>query len=82
LRGSLAALAGILVFPVVLSVMLTALFLNDAHIEKVQHAMGAVAAAAAGLVIGAAFASRPPLSRKRATSRSRSARRGGAIRNH
>src|ERR1700742_2575405 len=53
-KGSLAALAGILVAPAALSVMLASLFLRYAHVAKVEHAMAAVAAAAAGLVIGTA----------------------------
>ena len=63
-RGSLAALAGIQVAPAILSVILTSLFLKYAHIEKVQHAMGAVAAAAAGLVIGSALKMAEPVVRK------------------
>lgn len=63
-KGSLAALAGILVAPAILSVILTSLFLNYAHVGKVQHAMGAVAAAAAGLVIGSALKMAEPVVRK------------------
>ncbi len=53
-RGSLAALAGIVVAPACLSVLLAALFLRYAAVPQVAHGMAAVAAAAAGLVIGTA----------------------------
>jgi chromate transporter len=53
--GSLAALAGIVVAPAMIAVGLAALFLRYAAIPEVSHAMGAVAAAAAGLVIGTAI---------------------------
>jgi chromate transporter len=60
-KGSLAALAGIIVAPAILSVALAALFLKYAYVDKVQHAMGAVAAAAAGLVMGAALKMAEPV---------------------
>jgi chromate transporter len=63
-KGSLAALAGILGMPAALSVVLAALFLKYAAIPQVAHAMGAVAAAAAGLVIGAALKMAEPIFRK------------------
>jgi chromate transporter len=63
-KGSLAALAGILVAPAIVSVMLAALFLHYAQVPQVQHAMGAVAAAAAGLVIGTAIKMAEPVIRK------------------
>jgi chromate transporter len=63
-KGSLAALAGILGLPAALSVVLAALFLRYASVPQVAHAMGAVAAAAAGLVIGAALKMAEPVFRK------------------
>jgi chromate transporter len=63
-KGSLAALAGILAVPAALSVVLAALFLHYAAVPQVAHAMGAVAAAAAGLVIGAALKMAEPVFRK------------------
>src|SRR6185312_7826369 len=52
---------GILALPATLSVVLAALFLKYAAIPQVAHAMGAVAAAAAGLVIGAALKMAEPV---------------------
>jgi chromate transporter len=63
-KGSVAALAGIVVAPACLSVMLAALFLRSAGVAQVQHAMGAVAAAAAGLVIGTAVKMAEPVVKK------------------
>lgn len=63
-KGSLAALAGIVAAPAILSVALAALFLKYAYVEKVQHAMAAVAAAAAGLVIGTALKMADPVIKK------------------
>jgi chromate transporter len=63
-RGAAAALAGIVVAPAALSVVLAALFLRYAEVPKVRHAMGAVAAAAAGLVIGSAIKMAGPVVRK------------------
>jgi chromate transporter len=63
-RGSVAALTGILAAPAALSVVLAALFLKYASIPQVSHAMGAVAAAAAGLVIGTALKMAEPVFRK------------------
>ena len=63
-KGSVAALTGILAAPAALSVVLAALFLRYATIPQVSHAMGAVAAAAAGLVIGAALKMAEPVFRK------------------
>jgi len=63
-KGSIAALAGILVAPAAISVVLAALFMKYATIPQVSHAMGAVAAAAAGLVIGTAFKMAEPVFRK------------------
>ena len=62
-KGSVAALAGILAAPAALSVVLAALFLKYASIPQVSHAMGAVAAAAAGLVIGTALKMAEPVFR-------------------
>jgi chromate transporter len=62
--GSLAALAGILVAPAMISVALAALFLHFAAIPQVSHAMGAVAAAAAGLIIGTAAKMAGPVLKK------------------
>lgn len=59
--GSLAALAGIVVAPAMIAVGLAALFLRYAAIPEVSHAMGAVAAAAAGLVIGTAIKMAGPM---------------------
>jgi chromate transporter len=63
-KGSLAALAGLLIAPACFSVVLAALFLHYANVPQVQHAMGAVAAAAAGLVIGTAVKMAEPVIRK------------------
>jgi chromate transporter len=63
-KGSLAALAGIVVAPAIVSVILAAAFLHYAAVPQVQHAMGAVAAAAAGLVIGTAIKMAGPVLRK------------------
>ncbi len=63
-KGAAAALSGILIAPAALSVALAALFLRYAAQPKVQHAMAAVAAAAAGLVIGAALKMAGPVIRK------------------
>ena len=63
-KGSLAALAGILGAPAALSVALAALFLRYAQVPQVEHAMGAVAAAAAGLVIGMAVKMAEPIVRR------------------
>jgi len=63
-KGSIAALAGILVAPAAISVVLAALFMKYATIPQVSHAMGAVAAAAAGLVIGAALKMAEPVFKK------------------
>ncbi len=60
-RGSLASLAGLIVAPGAISVGLAALFLHYAFIPQVSRAMGAVAAAAAGLVIGTAVKMAGPL---------------------
>jgi chromate transporter len=62
--GSLAALAGIVVAPAMIAVALAALFMRYAAIPQVSHAMGAVAAAAAGLVIGTAVKMAGPVLRK------------------
>ena len=63
-KGSLAALAGILGAPAALSIVLAALFMKYAAVPQVAHAMSAVAAAAAGLVIGAALKMAEPIVRK------------------
>ena len=64
-KGSLAALAGILLAPAAISIMLAALFMRYAAVPQVAHAMGAVAATAAGLVvIGAALQMAEPIVRK------------------
>ena len=63
-KGSLAALTGILAAPAAISVVLAALFMKYASIPQVSHAMGAVAAAAAGLVIGTAFKMAEPVFKK------------------
>jgi len=63
-KGSLAALTGILAAPAAISVMLAALYMRYAAVPQVSHAMGAVAAAAAGLVIGTAFKMAEPVFRK------------------
>jgi chromate transporter len=63
-KGSLAALGGILAVPAAVSVVLAALFLRYDAIPQVAHAMGAVAAAAAGLVIGTALKMAEPVFRK------------------
>jgi len=62
--GSLAALAGIVVAPAMISVALAALFLRYAAIPQVSHAMAAVAAAAAGLVLGTAIKMAGPVIKK------------------
>jgi chromate transporter len=62
--GSLAALAGIVIAPAMIAVGLAALFLRYAAIPQVAHAMGAVAAAAAGLVLGTAAKMAGPVLRK------------------
>ena len=62
--GSLAALAGIVVAPAMIAVGLAALYLRYAAVPQVSHAMGAVAAAAAGLVIGTAIKMAEPVLRK------------------
>ena len=53
--GALAALAGILGGPAVISIALAALFLHYSSNPMVSHAMGVVAAAAAGMVVGTAI---------------------------
>ena len=63
-KGSLAALTGILAAPAAVSVMLAALFMRYAQVPQVAHAMGAVAAAAAGLVVGTALKMAEPIFRK------------------
>ena len=63
-KGSLAAISGIVVAPAALSVVLAALFLRYAQVPQVSHAMGAVAAAAAGLVIGTAIKMAEPIFKK------------------
>lgn len=63
-KGSLAALTGILALPAAVSVMLAALFLHYAAVPQVEHAMGAVAATAAGLVVGTALKMAEPVFRK------------------
>jgi chromate transporter len=63
-KGSIAALAGILAAPAAISVVLAALFMKYASIPQVSHAMGAVAAAAAGLVIGTALKMAEPVFKK------------------
>lgn len=62
--GSLAALSGIVIAPGAISIGLAALFLRYAFIPQVSHAMGAIAAAAAGLVIGMALKMAGPVLRK------------------
>jgi chromate transporter len=63
-KGSLAALAGILVAPAALSVVLASLFMRYAANPVVDRAMAAVAAAAAGLVVGTAAKMAGPVIRK------------------
>jgi chromate transporter len=63
-RGSVAALAGILVAPAMIAVGLAALFLRYVHVPAVAHAMGASASAAAGLVVGTAVKMAGPVIRK------------------
>jgi chromate transporter len=63
-KGSLAALAGILAAPAAISVMLAALFMRYAAVPQVEHAMAAVAATAAGLVVGTALKMAEPIFRK------------------
>ena len=59
--GALAALAGIVVGPMFIAMGLAALFLRYAEKPQVAHVMGAVAAAAAGLVVGTAIKMAGPL---------------------
>ena len=63
-KGSLAALAGIPTAPAAISVMLAALFMRYAAVPQVAHAMGAVAATAAGLVVGTALKMAEPIFKK------------------
>lgn len=63
-KGSLAALAGILALPAAVSVMLASLFLRYASAPHVEHMMAAVAATAAGLVVGTALKMAEPVFRK------------------
>src|SRR3954463_582773 len=60
-KGSVAALTGILAAPAAVSVILAALFMRYAYVPQVSPARGAVAAAAAGLVIGTAFKMAEPV---------------------
>ena len=53
--GSLCALTGILLAPCLIAVGLTALYERYSVLPVVGHAMGAVAAAASGLVLGSAL---------------------------
>jgi chromate transporter len=62
-KGSVAALAGILTLPAAVSVVLAALFMKYAAIPQVSHAMAAVAATAAGLVVGTALKMAEPIFR-------------------
>ncbi|MGZ3315078.1 MAG: hypothetical protein ACXU8Q_12985, partial [Caulobacteraceae bacterium] len=50
--------------PAALSVMLAALFMRYAAVPQVSHAMGAVAATAAGLVVGTALKMAEPIFKK------------------
>jgi chromate transporter len=59
-----AALVGILAAPAAIAVVLAALFLRYVHVPAVAHAMGAVASAAAGLVVGTAVKMAVPIVRK------------------
>ena len=59
--GALAALAGILLAPMLIAIALAALFLRYAEAPRVAHAMAAVAAAASGLVIGTAIKMAQPV---------------------
>ena len=59
--GSLCALTGILAAPCLIAVALAALYTHYEHIPQVEHAMGAVAAAASGLVIGVAIKMAAPI---------------------
>jgi chromate transporter len=63
-KGSIAALAGILAAPAAVSVMLAPLFMRYATVPQVAHAMGAVAAAAAGLIVGTALKMAEPIFKK------------------
>lgn len=63
-KGSAAALTGILAAPAALSIVLAALFMHYAAVPQVAHAMGAVAATAAGLVVGTALKMAEPIFRK------------------
>lgn len=63
-KGSLAALSGIVAAPAALSVMLAALFLRYAALPQVAQGMAAVAAAAAGMVVGIAIKMAGPVIRK------------------
>jgi chromate transporter len=63
-KGSIAALSGILIAPAAISVMLAALFMRYAAVPQVAHAMGAVAATAAGLVVGTALKMAEPIFKK------------------
>jgi chromate transporter len=63
-KGSIAALAGILTLPAAVSVVLAALFMKYAAIPQVSHAMAAVAATAAGLVVGTALKMAEPIFKK------------------
>jgi chromate transporter len=63
-KGSIAALAGILILPAAVSVVLAALFMKYASIPQVAHAMAAVAATAAGLVVGTALKMAEPIFKK------------------
>ncbi len=62
--GSVCAAAGMVLAPALIAVGLAALYERYAVVPVVAHAMGAVAAAAAGLVIGAAFKMGAPVFRK------------------
>jgi chromate transporter len=59
--GSLAALSGILTAPCLIAVGLTALYERYVAIPVVAHAVHGVAAAAAGLVLGASLKSAAPV---------------------
>ncbi len=63
--GSLAAVAGLLVLPVAVVLMLASLYGRFAELPAVQGALGAMAAAAAGLVLAMAAKIAEPVLRAR-----------------
>lgn len=64
-NGSLAALLGLLLLPVAIVLSLVGLYGRFAHVPAVDQALGAMAAAAAGLVIAMAIKIGEPAIRRR-----------------